>query len=288
MKSYTHLLAGVVLCFTLVGCGPSSKKIDELTLEDSLYYIKGTQNLFTGLITDSYPNGQKKYAGAIKDGKLNGLYQEWHANGNRKLEANFLDGIEKDGGLEWLENGSEKLRDIDAIKILKDRGVLVKGTFEYFSSIQDADVLFQSNLESLGIVDGTIRSEIERGYFGSQRTVNRYTGKLTEEAQKLVLKENYLNWARWFSRSLQSQYEVNCGEFRFDELIGVFQSEPKVAEVEYYQRFYPSLFYFAIKEQKNPYLTNTTNLNSKLDEKNRAKEKVTIKLYEGRGWKISD
>jgi antitoxin component YwqK of YwqJK toxin-antitoxin module len=59
---------------------------------------------------DYYENGQKKWEGTYKDGKLNGLSTEWHENGQKKKEGTYKDGKKDVLWTFWNKNG-QKIRE---------------------------------------------------------------------------------------------------------------------------------------------------------------------------------
>ena len=80
----------------------------QLDFRGDLYYKKGSDTPYSGIIYLLYENGQPHFEGAIKDGKKDGLYVEWHKNGQKKSEVNYKDG--KDDGLAvgWYEGGQKQ------------------------------------------------------------------------------------------------------------------------------------------------------------------------------------
>jgi antitoxin component YwqK of YwqJK toxin-antitoxin module len=103
MTKLLPLLLSLVL-FT-VGCGDKKVSLEE---REGLVYIKGSDTLYTGEELDFYENGQKKFEGNYKDGKMDGLFVGWHDNGKKGWEVNWKD--DKRDGLvvEWHENGQKK------------------------------------------------------------------------------------------------------------------------------------------------------------------------------------
>lgn len=63
-----HLLLTIV-ALLMVGCG------DEAV----------SSGMEDGLHTEYHSNGQKKWEGTYRDGKLDGLSTVWHSNGQKKL-----------------------------------------------------------------------------------------------------------------------------------------------------------------------------------------------------------
>ncbi len=287
MKRISNYLLVIAFSLAILGCN-SAKKIEELDSRDSLYYVKGTQDLYTGPIADFYGNNQKKYEGEVKDGKITGPYKEYYESGNRKAERTFENGMEKEGSIEWLENGSEKLGDNDAIEILSKQIEMLEGsiTISETSKLNAYDGAswepymlerlsnIQKDLKLKGIITSKV-SPVYGNKNGYSQIVNYlYTAQLTDAARALVLKKQIGPY--------NVLYEVNCGEFVFDELIGVFQNEQKSAEVEYFVKFKPSMFFEFSRERDRSFDDRS------ISDGARFKRKVTIRKYEGKGWKISE
>jgi len=62
-----------------------------------------------GPFSGCYANGQKRYEGTYKHGKLDGTSTHWYKNGLKRLESTHKDG--KLDGLEtwWYKNGQKEL-----------------------------------------------------------------------------------------------------------------------------------------------------------------------------------
>ena len=88
--------------------GVNQDELDERgKFPDFIYFIKGSDTLYTGKTYELNRNGQKFIEGNYKDGKRNGLEVMWHENGKKATERNYKDG--KEDGLEmgWHENGKK-------------------------------------------------------------------------------------------------------------------------------------------------------------------------------------
>jgi len=48
---------------------------------------------FSGILFNTYPNGQREYTGEYKDGKPNGLLVYWYENGVKKREGELKNGV---------------------------------------------------------------------------------------------------------------------------------------------------------------------------------------------------
>jgi len=47
---------------------------------------------FNGIVYNTYPNGQREYAGEYKNGRPNGFLTYWHDNGKKRREGELKDG----------------------------------------------------------------------------------------------------------------------------------------------------------------------------------------------------
>ena len=79
----------------------------QLNLRGRLYYKKGSDTPYSGIIYSLYENGQPVFESAIKDGKSHGLYVEWYKNGQKKQELNNKDGKQNGLHVMWYENGQK-------------------------------------------------------------------------------------------------------------------------------------------------------------------------------------
>ncbi len=67
---------------------------EELDVRNDIIYLPNEDKPFTGVYETYYPNGNKKGASHIKDGKFNGLMTLWDENGLHKSEKYIKDGLE--------------------------------------------------------------------------------------------------------------------------------------------------------------------------------------------------
>ena len=75
--------------------------------EGKLYKIEA-EKPFSGMVFNTYPDGQREYVGEYKDGKPNGLLTYWHKNSNKKREGRLKDGIPVGRWITYLADGSVK------------------------------------------------------------------------------------------------------------------------------------------------------------------------------------
>ena len=96
-----------------IGCGEQNPDGDKSTHVNQMRFVKGTfylknsDNPYTGKIIDSFKNGGKKIEFNIKNGKPHGLSTQWYENGKMQAKVNNRDG-KHDGLTErWYENGQK-------------------------------------------------------------------------------------------------------------------------------------------------------------------------------------
>ena len=71
-------------------------------------YQMDVEEPFSGLVYNTYPNGQREYEGKYKGGKPNGLLVGWYNNGNKMREGKLKDGIPVGRWINYKEDGSVK------------------------------------------------------------------------------------------------------------------------------------------------------------------------------------
>ena len=69
------------------------------------YYIRETNQLYSGPYVLYYKNGQKELKVLINDGEEHGLYTRWYDNGQKENEGNYKDGKHDGLWTTWYENG---------------------------------------------------------------------------------------------------------------------------------------------------------------------------------------
>ena len=81
---------------------------DELENKKGLFYLKESDDPYTGGVFELYENGKKKTQGSFKDGKPEGLMTIWHRNGLKKTEGSMKDGKPEGLMTEWYESGQKR------------------------------------------------------------------------------------------------------------------------------------------------------------------------------------
>ena len=75
--------------------------------EGKLYKIEAEEP-FSGMVYNTYPDGQREYEGQYKDGQPNGLLVYWYKNGSKMREGKLKDGIPVGRWITYIEDGSVK------------------------------------------------------------------------------------------------------------------------------------------------------------------------------------
>ena len=65
--------------------------------EGKLYKMEA-KDPFSGIVFNTYPNGQREYTGEYKDGKPNGLLVYWYEKGVKKREGELKNVSRQAGG----------------------------------------------------------------------------------------------------------------------------------------------------------------------------------------------
>ena len=81
---------------------------DELENKKDLFYLKESDDPYTGEVFKLYENGKKEGQGSLKDGKLEGLMTSWYESGQKKYEENWKDGKKEGLMTSWYESGQKK------------------------------------------------------------------------------------------------------------------------------------------------------------------------------------
>jgi antitoxin component YwqK of YwqJK toxin-antitoxin module len=77
----------------------------DLALHDGRWYRVGGTNLYTGWMTDQYPDGTPLFRSAVSNGMFNGLSQGWYTNGQIQIQEFFQDNLSHGLRKKWYANG---------------------------------------------------------------------------------------------------------------------------------------------------------------------------------------
>ncbi|MBR90862.1 MAG: hypothetical protein CMO66_06285 [Verrucomicrobiales bacterium] len=73
------------------------------------WFVKGSQEVFSGLLVDFHTNEVKAYEGELVKGMPEGVHRAWGANGRKLMQGIYVDGNRHGVWKEWHMNGMEKL-----------------------------------------------------------------------------------------------------------------------------------------------------------------------------------
>ena len=69
-------------------------------------YAMNVEKPFSGIVYNTYPDGNREYEGEYKDGQPNGLLVYWYKNGNKMREGKLKDGIPFGRWITYKDDGS--------------------------------------------------------------------------------------------------------------------------------------------------------------------------------------
>ena len=88
--------------------GVNQDELDERgEFPDFIYFIKGSDTLYTGKTYELNRNGQKWIERNLKNGSMEGLEMFWHENGQKQIERNWKNGKLEGLEVRWYENGQK-------------------------------------------------------------------------------------------------------------------------------------------------------------------------------------
>ena len=92
-----------ILILIFVGCSsPEPTNYQMLIQQDGIYYLKDSDNIFTGPVFNI--NGKSE--GYIKDGKRQGTFKYYHKNGQLRIEEKYRNGKEEGSYKIYYSNGN--------------------------------------------------------------------------------------------------------------------------------------------------------------------------------------
>ena len=104
--SNSILLAVLLLHFS---CGEKPEvHISQTIMFEGKLYEMDAKDPFSGIVYNTYPNGQREYAGEYKDGEPNGFLAYWYENGNKKREGELKSGTPLGRWTIYKDDGSIK------------------------------------------------------------------------------------------------------------------------------------------------------------------------------------
>ena len=84
-----------LILFSLISLPSLSESMDDLVQRDGLYFIKNSDDLFTGKIKEFYKTDEIRLTGEIINGKLEGPWFQYHNNGFLASKGDYKNGKKK-------------------------------------------------------------------------------------------------------------------------------------------------------------------------------------------------
>ena len=82
--------------------------ISQTIMFEGKLYLTDSNDPFSGIVYNTYLEGQREYAGQYKDGLPNGLLVYWYENGNKMREGKLKGGMPVGRWVTYKEDGSVK------------------------------------------------------------------------------------------------------------------------------------------------------------------------------------
>lgn len=141
-----------------------------LTNSNGQLFVLGETNAFTGVMTETYPDGAQKSRSEIVQGQLHGKSEGFYPNGQRQIEEHFNLGISEGIRTRWLTNG-----------VMQSEGKIVQGEFhgEYRKWHENGQLAEFIHFEN-GTPHGIAKAWFPSGFLKSQVEMDRGETKKQE------------------------------------------------------------------------------------------------------------
>lgn len=129
-----------------------------LTNQNGQLFVLGQTNTFSGVMTESYPDGSQKSRSDIENGRMHGKSEGFYPDGQRQIQEHFNLGISEGVRTRWSTNG-----------VKQSEGQIVQGEFhgeyrKWHDNGQSAEfILFEE-----GEPHGTAKSWYPSGFLKSR------------------------------------------------------------------------------------------------------------------------
>ena len=103
------LINSILISIALLHFSCSEKSevhIAQTIMFEGKLYLADSKDPFSGIVYNTYPNGQREYTGEYKNGKPNGLLVYWYENGNKMREGKLKGGTPVGRWVTYKEDGS--------------------------------------------------------------------------------------------------------------------------------------------------------------------------------------
>ena len=145
----------IIICFSqLLACSNSPTRVqyEELTIVTGVTYETAylKDKLFTGILYDTYSNGQLSLECEYRDGKRNGLTKEWYDNGQLRFEQTYKNDIEDGSYISYHPDGTTAVRcsfvegEIDGLWQMWDSEGVLEWEFIYRNGIVEEKLIMPS------------------------------------------------------------------------------------------------------------------------------------------------
>src|SRR5258708_7032157 len=98
----------LLILMILIRCSSPSESV-AIEERNGLMYKKGTNELFTGLRTEDFKDGQIAFRAPYEKGVMNGKTIFWHENGKKKTEGQTINGKKEGEWKSWFDSGNQSL-----------------------------------------------------------------------------------------------------------------------------------------------------------------------------------
>jgi len=103
----TALLAGAIFLAARPKAKTPSTEVDraQLVLVEGRLCRQNDTNLFTGIMTEHYPDGMRQSRSSLSNGLLEGVSEGWYTNGQRQVLEHFSAGVSHGLRTKWYPTG---------------------------------------------------------------------------------------------------------------------------------------------------------------------------------------
>lgn len=110
MKLFNIRLMSLVVLSSIfiISCSQKEISSDKLQERNGIYFAVNEDNPYSGKVTNSYDNDQKKFEKVYKNGELNGLSTGWYENGQKKWEAEYKNSKLDGKSAKWYSSGQNQ------------------------------------------------------------------------------------------------------------------------------------------------------------------------------------
>ena len=110
MKKFIILTMLLVPVISLAGGyeGTPTVASVQIVRQEGLWYEINSETPFSGVVTRTFPSGQKEFEYNYLNGKFHGYVRRWYENGVKYFETTYVHGQRHGILTAWYENGQKK------------------------------------------------------------------------------------------------------------------------------------------------------------------------------------